>query len=101
MHKHKLPDTGLVGVDGGGVGLDDEFELTATMVAAVVELLLLVLLLLLIVLLLEMLLVVGLTTKGLTGWLACQKVATISHIFSNPSLPFHQSLKQNWNKHMP
>lgn len=88
-HKQKLPDTGLVGVDGGGVGLDDELELTATIVAAVVELLLLVLLLLLIVLLLEMLLVVGLTTKGLTGWLACKKDATIIHTFFHPIPPLH------------
>ena len=87
-NKQNPPDTGLVGVDGGGVALDDELELTATMVAAVVELLLLVLLLLLLlrVLLLEMLLVVGLTTKGLTGWLACRKrknILIVSLTFSH------------------
>lgn len=62
-------------MDGGGVALDDELELTATIVAAVVELLLLELelLLLLRLLQLERLLVAGLTTKGLTGWLACQR----------------------------
>lgn len=62
-------------MDGGGVALDDELELTATMEAAVVVLLLLVfeLLLLLRLLQLDRLLVAGLTTKGLTGWLACQR----------------------------
>lgn len=75
-------------MDGGGVALDDELELTATIVAAVVELLLLVLALLLLVRLLQLdrLLVAGLTTKGLTGWLACQRSAVFSE--GNPPLYF-------------